>query len=77
VYVTFKVSPAATDLSPAVKSPAENNTPEVPVATLHKNAPATVAVPVMRNDEGAAEFVMTEGLAVVAEPKVTDLRLPE
>ena len=77
MYVTFKVSPEATDLSPPVKSPAENKTPEVPVATLVKNAPAIVAVPVIAKEDGEAEFVITYGLAVVAEPKVTDLRLPE
>ena len=70
------MSPDATDLSPPVKSPAENKTPEVPEATLHKNAPAIVAVPLIANEEGDAEFVITDGLAVVAEPKVTTLRLP-
>ena len=59
-----------------MKSPAENKTPEVPVATLHKNAPATVAVPLMANEEGAAELVITDGLAVVADPNVTAFRLP-
>ena len=70
------MSPDATDLSPPVKSPAENKTPEVPVATLHKNAPAIVAVPLMAKDEGDAELVITDGFAVVAEPNVTALRLP-
>jgi hypothetical protein len=70
------VSPDATDLSPPVKSPAENKTPEVPEDTLVKKAPAIVAVALMANEEGEAEFVITDGLAVVAVPKVTDLRLP-
>jgi hypothetical protein len=64
-------------LSPPVKSPPENRTPEVPVATLAKNAPAITAVPVIVKDEGEAELLMTDGFAVVAAPKVTALRLPE
>ena len=74
--MTFNVSPDATDLSPPVKSPAENKMPEVPEATLHKNAPEIVAVPVMANEEGDAELVITDGFALVAEPKVTALRFP-
>ena len=70
------MSPDATDLSPPVKSPAENKTPEVPEDTLHKKAPAIVAVAFMAKAEGDAEFVITDGFAVVAEPKVTALREP-
>ena len=75
--MTFKVSPEATDLSPPVKSPSENKMPEVPEATLHKKAPAIVAVPVIVKADGEAELLITDGLAVVAEPNVTALRLPE
>ena len=42
--MTFSVSPFATSLSPPVKSPSENRTPDVPDATVAKNAPATVVV---------------------------------
>ena len=68
------MSPDATDLSPPVKSPAENKTPEVPEDTLHKKAPAIVAVAFMENDVGEAELLITDGFAVVAEPNVTALR---
>jgi hypothetical protein len=73
VYVTLRVSPEATERSPgAVKSEAENRIPVVPdlVLLLIKNAPPTVAVALMVNDAGEAELVCTDGLAVVAVPKV-------
>ena len=74
--MTFSVSPLSTSLSPPVKSPAENKMPEVPLATVHRNAPPTVTVAFMANDDGDAELVVTDGLAVVAVPNVTALREP-
>jgi hypothetical protein len=60
-----------------VKSEPENNTPDVPLVALHKNAPATVPPELeMVNAAGDAELVITEGLAVVAVPNVTALRVP-
>jgi hypothetical protein len=76
VYVTFNVSPDATDLSPPVKSPAENRIPEVPEDTLAKKAPAIVAVAFITKEDGDAELEITEGFAEVADPKVTALREP-
>jgi hypothetical protein len=73
VYVTVKVSPDTTERSPGdEKSAAENNVPVVPdlVLLLVKNAPAIVAVPLMLNVAAEAEFVATDGLAVVGVPKV-------
>jgi hypothetical protein len=75
--VTCKVSPFATERSPPVKSAAENNVPDVPDATLHKNAPAIVAVALILNDALEAELVTTEGLAVVAAANVAAGRVPE
>ena len=53
-----------------VKSDAENRIPVVPllVLLLVKNAPPTVAVDVMLKDAGEPELLMTDGLALVAEP---------
>ena len=65
-----------TERSPPVKSEAENNTPEVPVAALHKNAPATVYVPCIVNSAGLAELSIAEGSASVALPNDAVLRLP-
>ena len=43
------------------KSPAENNTPDVPEATEHKNAPATtVLLTNMANDDGEPELSITK-----------------
>jgi hypothetical protein len=73
VYVTFNWSPDATERSPgAAKSEAENNTPVVPllVLLLIKNAPPTVAVALIVKAEGEAEFVITDGSAVVAAANV-------
>ena len=74
--MTFNVSPLSTSLSPPVKSPAENKIPEVPLSTVHRNAPAIVTVAFMTNYAGEAEFEITEGLAVVAVPKTAALRAP-
>lgn len=71
--MTLSVSPETTERSPgALKSAAENNVPVVPllVLLLVKNAPPTVVVPLMLNVAGEAEFVATEGLAVVGVPNV-------
>lgn len=71
------MSPLSTVLFPPEKLPAENNTPDVPEDTEHKNAPATtVLFTNMANDDGEPELSITEGSAVVAVPKVTALRLP-
>ena len=62
-----------TDLSPGEpKSAAEYNVPVVPpfVLLLTKNAPPTVEVALMLNEAGEAEFVATEGLAVVGVANV-------
>ena len=78
MYVTFNVSPDTTARSPgAVKSEAENKVPVVPlfVLLLVRNAPPTVAVPLIVNAEGEAELVATEGLAVVAVTKVQATRV--
>jgi len=67
------VSPDTTERSPGeVKSDAENKVPVVPdfVLLLTKNAPPTVAVALIVNEAGEAEFVATEGLAVVGVPNV-------
>jgi hypothetical protein len=71
------VSPLTTERSPPVKSEAENSVPEVPDAALAKNAPPTVADEVIEYDALLAEFVTTEGLAVVAAANVAAGRLPE
>jgi hypothetical protein len=73
VYVTLRVSPEATTRSPGdAKSEAENKVPVVPllVLLLIKNAPPTVAVALMVKAAGEAEFVVTDGSAVVAVPNV-------
>jgi hypothetical protein len=65
----FSVSPDTTVRSPGDwKSAAENSVPVVPpfVLSLIKNAPPTVAVALMLNAATEAEFVATDGLAVVA-----------
>jgi hypothetical protein len=79
VYVTFRVSPDTTVRSPGDwKSASENNTPEVPLDTVHKNAPATTPPELLIvNDAGEAELEITEGLAVVAVPNTPALREPE
>jgi hypothetical protein len=78
VYDTFSVSPLTTLRSPGEsKSASENRMPEVPLATVQINAPATVAVLVIANDDGEPVLSMTEGAAVVGVPKVTALREPE
>ena len=78
MYVTLKTSPDTTERSPGeLKSAAENNVPVVPEAALHKNAPPTVAVALIVNCALDAEFVTTDGLALVAEAKVAAGRLPE
>ena len=67
------MSPDTTDLSPGeVKSEAENNVPAVPLLALPlvRKAPPTVEVALIENDEGDAELVATEGLAVVAVTNV-------
>jgi hypothetical protein len=51
--------------------------PDVPEAALAKNAPPTVAELVMLYEALLAEFVTTEGLAVVAAANVAAGRLPE
>ena len=72
------MSPDTTVRSPGDwKSDSENKTPEVPLETVHKNAPATTPpAPEMVKEEGEAELLMTEGSAVVAVPNVTALREP-
>jgi hypothetical protein len=79
VYVTFKVSPDTTVRSPGDwKSASENKMPEVPLATVHKNAPATIPpAPEIENEDGEALLEITEGSAEVAVPKVIALREPE
>ena len=67
------MSPDVTARSPGEeKSAAENKVPVVPdlVLLLTKNAPPTVVVPLMVNAATEAEFVATEGLAVVAVANV-------
>lgn len=78
MYTTFRVSPATTARSPGDwKSASENKTPDVPLDTVHRNAPATVPPELeMVNDEGDAVLLITDGLAVVAVPKVIALREP-
>jgi hypothetical protein len=51
--------------------------PEVPDATLVKNAPAIVVVAFIVNEAVFNALVMTDGSAVVAVPNVQALRLPE
>ena len=78
MYVTDKVSPLTTERSPGEpKSAAENNVPVVPLLALPlvKNAPPTVVVPLMLKIAGEAEFVTTDGLAVVAVTKVAATRV--
>jgi hypothetical protein len=77
--VTFRVSPDTTVRSPGDwKSASDINNPDVPLATVHKNAPATTPpAPEILNEEGEALLLITEGSAVVAVPKVTALREPE
>jgi hypothetical protein len=73
----FKTSPLTTVRSPgAWKSAAENNNPDVPVATLAKNAPAIVALAFIVNDAADAELLMFDGSASVAAPNEAALRLP-
>ena len=67
------MSPDTTERSPGEeKSTAENKVPVVPllVLLLVKNAPPTVVVPLIEKDAGEAEFVATDGSAVVGTPKV-------
>jgi hypothetical protein len=67
------VSPETTLLSPGEeKSAAENKVPVDPdfVLLLTKKAPPTVAVALIVNAATEAEFVATEGFAVVAVAKV-------
>jgi len=67
------MSAFATERSPgAPKSAAENKVPVDPptVLLLVKNAPPTVEVALMVNEAGEAEFVATEGLAVVGVANV-------
>ena len=73
MYVTFRVSPDTTALSPgAEKSTAENNVPAVPLLALPlvRKAPPTVEVALIEKEAGDAELVATEGLAVVAVTNV-------
>jgi hypothetical protein len=60
-----------------VKSEAENRVPAVPLLALPlvRKAPPTVEVALMLNDAGEAEFVATDGFAVVAVTKVTATRV--
>ena len=74
--MTAKESPVVTDLSPPVKSPSANKTPDVPLEALVTNAPAIVAEPVMVKDVAPVPTV-TDGVAVVGVPKPIDLRPPE
>ena len=72
------MSPEVTARSPGeVKSEAENNVPAVPLLALPlvRKAPPTVEVALMVNDAGEAEFVTTDGLAVVAVTKVAATRV--
>ena len=72
------MSPEVTARSPGeVKSDAENNGPAVPLLALPlvRKAPPTVEVALMVNDAGEAEFVTTDGLAVVAVTKVAATRV--
>ena len=75
------MSPFTTLRSPVVKSDAENRVPVlypefgVLALLLAKNAPPTVAVALMLNTAKEAEFVATDGLAVVAATKVQDGRV--
>ena len=67
------MSPDATERSPGdVKSDAENSVPVAPllVLLLVKNAPPTVDVALMLKTATDAEFVATEGFAVVAVANV-------
>ena len=71
MYVKVSVSPDTTERSPGeLKSAAENNVPVVPplVLLVVRNAPPTVVVPLILYVAGEAEFVATEGLAVVGVP---------
>ena len=71
--MTLSVSPETTERSPGeVKSDAEYRVPVVPlfVLLLVKNAPPTVAVASILYTAGEAEFVATEGLAVVGVANV-------
>jgi hypothetical protein len=73
VYVTLMESPDTTERSPGEeKSDAENRVPDVPLLVLFevRNAPPMVVVPLMVNAAGEAEFVITDGSAVVAVPNV-------
>ena len=66
--MTLSVSPETTERSPGeVKSDAEYRVPVVPpfVLLLIKKAPPTVAVALILNTAGEAEFVATDGFAVV------------
>lgn len=66
------MSPDTTERSPGeVKSEAEYRVPVEPplVLLLVKNAPPIVAVALMLNTAGEAEFVATDGLAVVGVAK--------
>ena len=72
------MSPEVTALSPGdEKSAAENNVPAVPLLALPlvRNAPPTVEVALMENDAGEAEFVATDGFAVVAVTNVQAMRV--
>ena len=72
------MSPLSTDLSPPEKLFAENRTPDDPLFTEHRNAPAMVCpFDVIENDAGLPELLITEGSAVVAVPNVAATRLPE
>ncbi len=67
------MSPETTERSPGdEKSAAENKVPVVPdlVLLLVRNAPPTVDVALIVNEAGEAEFVATDGLAVVAVANV-------
>jgi len=76
-YVTFKTSPLTTVRSPGDwKSEAENKRPELPDATLHKNAPEMVALAFIVNVAVEAELLMFDGSASVAFPNVTCGRVP-
>ena len=72
------MSPEVTDLSPGdEKSDAENKVPVVPLFALPlvRKAPPTVEVALMEKAAGEAEFVATEGLAVVAVTNVHAIRV--
>ncbi len=67
------MSPETTERSPGDwKSAAENKMPVVPPLVLFdvKNAPPTVVVALMLKVAADAEFVATEGSAVVGVPKL-------